>query len=78
MADSASAQDREWHRLLQQIYVANEALNKIKSTVDGEIITEPNFIKFKTGIRKRQWVGNCVAVGLSSGFMEPLSPPAYT
>ena len=56
----------------------DEALNKIKSTVDGEIITEPNFIKFKTGIRKRQWVGNCVAVGLSSGFMEPLSPPAYT
>lgn len=50
----------------------DEALNKIKSTVDGEIITEPNFIKFKTGIRKRQWVGNCVAVGLSSGFMEPL------
>ena len=31
-----------------QIYVARW-LNKIKSTVDGEI-TEPNFIKFKTGI----------------------------
>ncbi len=29
-------------------------------------------IKLETGYRKTQWVGNCVAVGLSSGFIEPL------
>ncbi len=29
-------------------------------------------LKFATGYRKRQWVGNCVAVGLSAGFFEPL------
>ena len=29
-------------------------------------------IRFETGYRERQWVGNCVAVGLSAGFFEPL------
>jgi len=29
-------------------------------------------LKFQTGYRERQWVGNCVAVGLSAGFFEPL------
>ena len=29
-------------------------------------------LKFQTGYRQTQWVGNCVAVGLSAGFFEPL------
>jgi flavin-dependent dehydrogenase len=29
-------------------------------------------IVFDAGYRERQWVGNCVAVGLSAGFLEPL------
>ncbi|WP_426032367.1 tryptophan halogenase family protein [Caulobacter sp. DWP3-1-3b2] len=29
-------------------------------------------LKFQTGYRETQWVGNCVAVGLSAGFFEPL------
>jgi flavin-dependent dehydrogenase len=29
-------------------------------------------LKFQTGYRERQWIGNCVAVGLSAGFFEPL------
>lgn len=29
-------------------------------------------ISFKVGRRDRQWVSNCVAVGLSGGFIEPL------
>lgn len=29
-------------------------------------------LKFPVGYRKQQWVNNCVAVGLSSGFIEPL------
>jgi tryptophan 7-halogenase len=30
------------------------------------------FLKFDAGYRERQWVRNCVAVGLSAGFFEPL------
>jgi len=29
-------------------------------------------LQFRTGYRERQWIGNCVAIGLSAGFFEPL------
>lgn len=32
----------------------------------------PNRLKFLAGKRRQQWVGNCVAIGLSAGFLEPL------
>ena len=33
-------------------------------------------IKYDTGYYKEQWIGNCVSVGLSSGFVEPLESTA--
>ena len=33
---------------------------------------EPRLIPFDPGYREKQWVRNCVAVGLSAGFLEPL------
>ncbi len=32
----------------------------------------PRLLKFEAGHRPTQWIGNCVAVGLSAGFVEPL------
>lgn len=48
------------------------ALERLLSSVEGEVLTKPNFIRFTTGARRKQWHRNCVAVGLSGGFMEPL------
>ncbi len=50
----------------------DEAINMLLSSVDGKVLTEPNVIKFKTGRRKKSWNKNCIAMGLASGFLEPL------
>jgi flavin-dependent dehydrogenase len=36
----------------------------------------PRLIRFEPGYRERFWVGNCVAIGLSQGFIEPLEASA--
>lgn len=48
------------------------ALQRLQSSVSGEALAEPRFIKFTTGRRKKSWDKNCVAIGLSGGFIEPL------
>ena len=48
------------------------ALERLSGSVEGQVLTRPNVISFTTGVRRRQWHRNCVAVGLSGGFMEPL------
>lgn len=40
--------------------------------VEGRTLTDPRLIRFRTGMRRAHWHRNCVAVGLSSGFIEPL------
>ncbi|MBM3927764.1 MAG: tryptophan 7-halogenase, partial [Sphingomonadales bacterium] len=48
------------------------ALDRLTGTITGKAIVQPNVLRFQTGARRRQWHRNCVAIGLSGGFMEPL------
>lgn len=48
------------------------ALERLLANIEGRTLVQPNFIRFTTGARRKQWYRNCVAVGLSGGFMEPL------
>lgn len=50
----------------------DEALDSLNKDIEGESISEPNFLRFKTGIRKKPWNKNVVSLGLSAGFLEPL------
>ena len=50
----------------------DEAVGSLMGIVEGEPLATPNLLRFKTGRRKQAWKKNCVAIGLSSGFLEPL------
>jgi tryptophan halogenase len=50
----------------------DEACAAIAGAVEGEPIAQPRVLRFKAGRRERSWVHNCVAIGLASGFLEPL------
>lgn len=48
------------------------ARETLLATVEGKVLTQPNMLRFQTGARRKQWHRNCIAVGLSGGFLEPL------
>ncbi len=49
-----------------------EAYDSLMKDIKGVAQTDPKLIKFKAGRYKNSWKKNCVAIGLSSGFLEPL------
>ena len=54
-------------------YLADEDAKKaLLGNIEGKALNDVRTIKFRTGRRAQQWVKNCVAIGLSSGFLEPL------
>ena len=50
----------------------DDARRLLEETVEGERLIEPRLIRFKAGSRKRVWIKNCIGIGLSTGFVEPL------
>ena len=51
---------------------AARAEEELVASIKEPLITAPRLIRFTTGKREVMWSGNCVAIGLSAGFLEPL------
>jgi tryptophan 7-halogenase len=51
---------------------ADQAEQTLLANLDAAPVSTANHLRFATGHRDRFWAGNCVAIGLSSGFLEPL------
>ena len=50
----------------------DEAIATLLADLPGRPLTEPRRIPFRSGRRTVAWTGNCVALGLAAGFLEPL------
>lgn len=50
----------------------DQAETALRTGLEAEPEREANFLRFNTGRRKKMWNKNCVAIGLSAGFLEPL------
>ncbi len=50
----------------------DDAAIALTGQLESDPLAKLNFLRFKTGKRKKQWSKNVVAIGLSAGFLEPL------
>lgn len=50
----------------------DEARETLLANIEGELITEPRVLRFRTGQRAKHWNRNCIGLGLAVGFLEPL------
>ena len=54
----------------------DQAMETLLNSINGKILNEPRVIPFVTGKREKIWHNNCLAIGLASGFLEPLESTA--
>src|SRR5690625_1944411 len=59
-------------RVYSSEYLSHEAAESELLSHIEEPIRAPRVQRFTTGMRKKQWHKNCIAMGLSGGFLEPL------
>lgn len=52
--------------------ITDEDVKKEIDQLTGNKTETPRAFSFKAGSYKQQWIKNCMAVGLSTGFIEPL------
>jgi tryptophan halogenase len=50
----------------------HDAEKVLLDSLESNAIGQPNRLRFKAGRRRKSWEANVVALGLSSGFLEPL------
>jgi tryptophan halogenase len=60
------------HIYSSQYMEDDEAHEILMEGLDSKPLGESRKIKFKTGCRDKLWTKNCIAIGLSGGFLEPL------
>ncbi len=81
----STAQDAGWtwriplqHRIgngyvyPSQFVSDDQAVETLTNAMENEPLRAPNQLRWKTGVREKFWEKNCIAVGLSAGFIEPL------